>query len=82
MLGVLIKMCNSIEEAPNYAAMGGYKLAKFKEAVVVKAGTEGGNPTVDLVFEDESGNKFVAMTTGALVKSIAHAVGSTTEHMV
>ena len=40
------------------------------EAVVVRKGTVGGNSTVDLVLKDESGQKFVVMLTGALVKSI------------
>lgn len=74
---ISIKICNSIDEAPNYNKIGGFKAANLTEAVIVKSGTQGGNPTVDLVFHDEQGNKFVALITGRLLKAVSQAVGNT-----
>lgn len=47
-----------------------YRPAVIKEAVVVRDGTVEHNPTVDLIIEDEMGNKFVVMITGRLLKSL------------
>lgn len=41
-----------------------------EQVVVVRNGTQGGNSTVDFVLEDATGQKFVFMVTGALLKSI------------
>lgn len=66
-----IKIFNSPAEAPNYNTNGeGVKAATVKEAVIVRNGTQGGNPTVDLVFEDDKGQKYVAMLTGRLLKTV------------
>jgi len=46
------------------------KPIEVKKVVVVRDGTEGGNPTVDFVLEDETGQQFVFMVTGRLLKSI------------
>lgn len=46
------------------------KPIEIKEVVVVLNGTQGGNSTVDFILEDESGQKFVFMVTGNLLKSI------------
>lgn len=46
------------------------KPIEIKKVVVVRRGTEAGNPTVDFVLEDETGQRFVCMVTGALIKSI------------
>lgn len=78
---VTIEICNSIEEAPNYNKIGGFIAANLEKAVIVKNGTSQGNPTVDLIFEDQEGKKYVALITGALIKSIAITVGSTGEGM-
>lgn len=48
----------------------GYEPIRIVQVVVVENGTEGGNPTVDLVMQDERGQKYVAMVTGRLMKSI------------
>ena len=42
----------------------------ISKVVVVKKGTEAGNATVDLILEDEKGQKYVCMVTAALLKSI------------
>ena len=46
------------------------KPIEVKEVVVVRNGTEGGNATADFVLEDETGQRFVFMITGALLKTI------------
>lgn len=46
------------------------KPIEVKKVVVVRKGTEGGNPTVDFMLEDETGQRFVFMVTGALLKCI------------
>lgn len=71
MQALSIKIFNSPEEAPNYNTNGeGVKAAHVKEAVIVRNGTVGGNATVDLVFEDDKGQKFVGMITGRLLKQV------------
>ena len=68
-----IQICNSVEEAPNYNTDGqGFKGAKLIKAIVVRDGTEGGHDTVDLQFETEDGQKFIAMTTGRLLKTVTN----------
>lgn len=47
-----------------------YAPIAIKEVIIVDQGTVGGNPTVDLVLQDEHGNKFVTMVTGRLLKSL------------
>lgn len=46
------------------------KPVEVKKVIVVRKGTEGGNPTVDFLLEDESGQLFVFMVTGNLLKMI------------
>jgi len=68
---IAIKICNSIEEAPDYKTNGqGYKPATIKGAIIVRNGTEGGNDTVDLQFVDEDGNKYIAMVTAEILNSV------------
>lgn len=66
-------------EDADEAIAGGYdykahtppvKPIEVKEVVVVRRGTVGGNASVDFVLEDETGQKFVFMVTGNLLKSI------------
>lgn len=47
-----------------------YEPIKVLKVVVVKNGTESGNPTVDFVCQDKDGQKYVFMMTGALLKMI------------
>ena len=62
---------DAIAQGYDYASKGAeFKPIEITEAVVVRKGTVGGNSTVDLVLKDESGQKFVVMLTGALIKSI------------
>lgn len=46
------------------------KPIEIKKVVVVRKGTKAGSPTVDILLEDETGQRFVCMVTGALLKSI------------
>lgn len=47
-----------------------FKPLQIEKVVVVKRGTQSGKSTVDLVFVDEHGQKYVTMLTGALLRSI------------
>lgn len=53
----------------NYAQRGVRPIAVKKVAVVQK-GTVSGGSTVDFVLEDDTGQQFVFMVTGRLLKSI------------
>lgn len=46
------------------------KPIEVKQVVVVSQGTQSGKPTVDFLLEDDTGQRFVFMVTGALLKSI------------
>ena len=46
------------------------KPIEVKKVVVVRNGTQAGNATVDFILEDETGQRFVFMVTGNLLKSI------------
>lgn len=52
------------------AARPPVKPIEVKQVIVVRRGTESGNPTVDFLLEDETGQRFVFMVTGNLLKSI------------
>ncbi len=46
------------------------KPIRVKKVVVVRNGTQQGNSTVDFILEDGSGQTFVFMVTGNLLKTI------------
>ena len=46
------------------------KPIEVQKVIVVRQGTQAGNATVDFLLEDESGQRFVFMVTGNLLKSI------------
>ena len=52
------------------AATPPVKPIEVKQAVVVRGGMVGGAATVDFLLEDETGQRFVFMITGNLLKSI------------
>ena len=62
------------DDAPKYNSPE-FKQANMNEAVVVMKGTVKGNPTVDLIFVDETGQKYVAMLNGSLIVNLAAMVG-------
>lgn len=71
-----ITICKDVEDAVargfNYAAFGDkFKPIQIVQAVVVQNGTQGGNPSVDLVMIDQTGQRHVVMLTGALINMLA-----------
>lgn len=68
---VKMELYDRPEDAPNYNNNGeDRKTALLTNAVVVGRGTHTGKPTVDLCFEDDKGNKFVAMCTASMLANI------------
>lgn len=67
-----VVICESPDDASGKGHIYGedYKILDLKKAVVVKNGTQEGNSTVDLVFEDIDGNKYVALCTSNIITSI------------
>ncbi len=62
---------DAINQGFNWAAAEpAVKPIEVKQVVVVRKGTEAGNPTVDFLLQDESGQRYVFMVTGNLLKSI------------
>lgn len=46
------------------------KPIEVQKVIVVRNGTQAGNATVDFVLQDETGQRFVFMITGNLLKSL------------
>lgn len=65
-----IQLCQTVADAPKYDKPE-YLYATLKKAVVVREGTKQGNDTVDLIFIDEKGQKYVTMITAKLLKQLA-----------
>lgn len=69
-----VEICANAEEAIekgfDWAKQPDIKPIEVKKVVVVRNGTVAGNATVDFVLEDESGQRFVFMVTGNLLKAI------------
>lgn len=70
-----IKICESPDQAPNYNKIGGYKAASIEEFLIVRKGTSGNRSTVDVIFTDESGQKYMTMLSGRIVRSLAQVIG-------
>lgn len=68
-----ILLADTPEKAPQYQK-GEFQAANMVTALVVGKGTKAGNPTVDLIFIDEYGHKYIAMITGALIENLAGAI--------
>ena len=69
---LLITLHDSPAEAPTYKAP--IKAIDLSQAVIVGKGMESGKPTVDFLFTDADGNKYVTMLTGAVVEALGQAV--------
>jgi hypothetical protein len=68
----MLVIVDSPEEAPNYRRDSvDIRSAVISKVVIVKKGMENGKSTVDFQFQDNEGNQFVAMLTGALVQQLA-----------
>lgn len=72
-MAISIKLYDTPDKAPTYT--GAHVPVKINGCSIVGKGTISGNPTVDLQLVDAAGNKFLIMTTGAIMESIAAAVG-------
>ena len=70
---IVIKNFNSIEEAPIYN-LPKHRYAELEEVCIVRKGTVNGNATLDLIFADEDGQKYVAQVTANLIKTALAAV--------
>lgn len=68
-----LNLSDSPDKAPVYRAPE-FLAATLISANIVGRGTVEGNPTVDLIFQDQNGQKFVAMITGGILQNAAAAV--------
>ena len=59
----------SYKEAPNYGP--DYTMVKIVKAILVGKGMQSGKPSVDLQLVDKKGNKYIAMLSGELYKSVS-----------
>jgi hypothetical protein len=66
---IRIRFFNNPKEAPTYNRPE-FKHAEVTEAVLVRNGTAAGSPTVDLVFTDEKGQKYISMITAKLLQQV------------
>ena len=73
MESVKITMHETSLDAPNYTSPE-YLGASLEAAVIVGQGTTDGNATVDLVFTTPDGQKYITMTTAAILDGIRSAV--------
>lgn len=59
---------DAIDKGYDYAARGDFSGIHLKEVVIVHGGMASGLPSVDLILEDNDGNKYVAVTSAAMLK--------------
>lgn len=72
---LVLEIAESPDVAPNYNRdCIDVRSAVISKCVIVKKGMESGKSTVDFQFQDQEGNQFVAMLTGALVLGLAQAI--------
>jgi len=65
---IQIKIFNTIAEAPHYG--GKVHPISIDHAVIVRNGTQQGRSTVDLVFTDDTGKKYITMITARILSTI------------
>lgn len=68
-----IEIVEDPTKAPNYQGTD-VELLKMVKAIIVKKGTEAGNPSIDIQLKDQHGRDFVIMATAALFEGIAAAI--------
>ena len=77
-----IQMVNSVSEAPDYKESSEPWISvTLDKAVIVRGGTVTGKNTVDLQFSDDKGNKYVALITGNLLKSVTNIINKDQQHI-
>lgn len=82
MQSISVKIHNSSKDAPNYSQINEdqsshvYKNATIKEAHIVMGGMQSGKSTIDLVFEDDHGQKYVCLISTEILRSIIHIEGA------
>lgn len=69
-----IRIHQSVDEAPNYEKPE-FIGAELKSAEILQRGTIRGLPTVDLIFEDNNGQKYVAIVTARMLEMVVKASG-------
>jgi hypothetical protein len=69
-----VHIFNHPSEAPTFRPPD-FLAATLDHANIVRRGTKNNLSTVDLVFVNKDGQKYVAMITGALVRSLAAMIG-------
>lgn len=75
MQALKIMICNSPEEAPNYARDSiDIRSASITGVVIILKGMTSGGASVDFQITDADGNEFVAMLSGGLVHQIGAAL--------
>ena len=71
---ISVVVCEDVSDAVragyDYSKDETIKPIDIEKIVVVRRGTEGGNPTVDFILRAEDGSRYVFMLTGRLLKSI------------
>jgi len=72
MMHLTVSRHASPEEAPKYS-LPEFKHATLDEAHVVMKGTVEGNPTIDLIFKDENGQKYIVLITANLLRMLVQA---------
>ena len=75
---IIIKIVDSIEEAPHYGA--GTPLLFLTKAIIVGKSTVADLPTVDLKMIDGKGTEYVLMTTGRIIEVLADAIRAKREN--
>ena len=74
---IALVVCKDAQDAINMGydySKGGYLPAQILKAVIVQDGTESGRPTVDIIFEDQNGVRYVGMITGRLLHMVDSAM--------
>lgn len=66
-----VQICNNVDEAPKYEKEDGWNGIVLKKVVKVEGGMQSGKPTYDLQFQDDKGNKYVAIITHGVMDSIS-----------
>lgn len=67
-----ISIKDTPDQAPTY--QDDWTPVRMEKCIIVGKGTKSGKPTVDLQLKDKDGNKYLIMTTGAILESLAGAI--------